>query len=354
MNSFNLFNKVKITTPHASADFYYGTYTSLAEAKAGVPVAVRELGRTVGIVTTSNGASEVKEYWWEVDTNDESLVLKVALKEDVPTTIEVGASEANSVIPLGISFTDYIKLVHQKVYEPSFTNPSFSLGKSVNNLQVINSSVTFNLTFSFNRGQIIGDTVSSIWEPNTIQDSRAGVATEYTIDGTAQAGNVLEVTKTIAVGNNVYSASVNYAEGPQPLDSTGVNFESPFPSGTSANVTTTIEGVFPLFVTTSNIIASTEQSLLSMITANNIEKDLVAESGGNKQYFDIPDAWLGNRSLTSIQFFNTVSGAFDSNNQINSFTESATTHTIERETIDYTRFTNSGADRGEIKIKLIF
>jgi len=67
----------------------------------------------------------------------------------VTTTIEVGASEANSLIPLGTSFTDYIKLIHQKVFEPTFTNPSFSLGKSVNSLQVVNDSITFNLTFSF-------------------------------------------------------------------------------------------------------------------------------------------------------------------------------------------------------------
>ena len=356
MNSFNLFNKVKVTTPHANADFYYGTYTSLAKAKEGVPVAVREIGRTVGIVTTINGVSEVEEYWWKSNTSDEGLVLKekVALKEDVTTTIEVGASEANSLIPLGTSFTDYIKLIHQKVFDPTFVNPSFSLGKSVNNLQVINDSITFNLTFSFDRGQIRGDIVGGIWNPNTVQDNRAGVATEYTIDGTTQSGSVLQVTKNITIGNNVYSASVEYAEGPQPLDSLGEDFSSPLASGTSSNKTTSIEGVFPLFATTSSISVSTEQGLLSMISSNNIQKDLVAESGGNKQYFDIPDSWLNNRGLTSVQFFNTVSGSFDSSNQLNSFTQTATTHTIEGETIDYTRFTNNGADRGTIKIKLIF
>ena len=354
MNSFNLFNKVKVTTPHANADFYYGTYTSLAKAKEGVPVAVREIGRTVGIVTTINGVSEVEEYWWKHNTTDEGLVLKVALKEDVTTTIEVGASEANSLIPLGTSFTDYIKLIHQKVFNPTFVNPSFSLDKSVNSLQVINNNITFNLTFSFDRGQIRGNIVGGIWNPNTFQDSRAGVATEYTIDSTTQSGSVLQVTKNITIGNNVYSASVEYAEGPQPLDSLGEDFSSPLASGTSANVTTTIEGVFPIFATTSSISVSTEQSLLSMISSNNIQKNLVAESGGNKQYFDIPNAWLNNRSLTTVQFFNTVSDAFDSSNQLNSFTESATTHIIEGETIDYTRFTNNGPDRGEIKIKLIF
>ena len=354
MNSFNLFNKVKVTTPHANADFYYGTYTSLAKAKEGVPVAVREIGRTVGIVTTINGVSEVEEYWWKHNTTDEGLVLKVALKEDVTTTIEVGASEANSLIPLGTSFTDYIKLIHQKVFNPTFVNPSFSLDKSVNSLQVINNNITFNLTFSFDRGQIRGNIVGGIWNPNTFQDSRAGVATEYTIDSTTQSGSVLQVTKNITIGNNVYSASVEYAEGPQPLDSLGEDFSSPLASGTSDNVTTTIEGVFPIFATTSSISVSTEQSLLSMISSNNIQKNLVAESGGNKQYFDIPNAWLNNRSLTTVQFFNTVSDAFDSSNQLNSFTESATTHIIEGETIDYTRFTNNGPDRGEIKIKLIF
>jgi len=76
MSSFNLFNKVKVTTPHASPDFYYGPYTSIAEAKAQVPSGIREIGRTVGIVIVEDGVSKVKEYWWESNTSDEGLVLK--------------------------------------------------------------------------------------------------------------------------------------------------------------------------------------------------------------------------------------------------------------------------------------
>jgi len=348
-----ILKRIRILTDASNLDERYGVWDSIADANANIPESVRKEGLTVGIYV---GTNDVKEYWYNRGIEDTDLVLKekAALKEDVTTTIEVGASEANSLIPLGTSFTDYIKLIHQKVFEPTFTNPSFSLGKSVNSLQVVNDSITFNLTFSFDRGQIRGDIVGGIWNPNTVQDNRAGVATEYTIDGTTQSGSVLQVTKNITIGNNVYSASVEYAEGPQPLDSLGEDFSSPLASGTSSNKTTSIEGVFPLFATTSSISVSTEQGLLSMISSNNIQKDLVAESGGNKQYFDIPDAWLNNRGLTSVQFFNTVSGSFDSSNQLNSFTQTATTHTIEGETIDYTRFTNNGADRGAIKIKLIF
>jgi len=351
-----ILKRIRILTDASNLDERYGVWDSIADANANIPESIRGIGLTVGIVIVEDGVSKVKEYWWESNTSDEGLVLKgkAALKEDVTTTTEVGASEANSLIPLGTSFTDYIKLIHQKVFNPTFVNPSFSLDKSVNSLQVINNNITFNLTFSFDRGQIRGNIVGGIWNPNTFQDSRAGVATEYTIDSTTQSGSVLQVTKNITIGNNVYSASVEYAEGPQPLDSLGEDFSSPLASGTSDNVTTTIEGVFPIFATTSSISVSTEQSLLSMISSNNIQKNLVAESGGNKQYFDIPNAWLNNRSLTTVQFFNTVSDAFDSSNQLNSFTESATTHIIEGETIDYTRFTNNGPDRGEIKIKLIF
>lgn len=71
-NSFDLSVNVRNANPSANIDYYYGTYESKEAACAAVPLAVRMIGKTVGIV--ENGA--VVEYWWKSGTADEDLVLK--------------------------------------------------------------------------------------------------------------------------------------------------------------------------------------------------------------------------------------------------------------------------------------
>ena len=71
-NSFDLSVNVRNANPSANIDFYYGTYESKEAACAAVPLAVRMIGKTVGII--ENGA--VVEYWWKSGTADEDLVLK--------------------------------------------------------------------------------------------------------------------------------------------------------------------------------------------------------------------------------------------------------------------------------------
>lgn len=71
-NSFDLSVNVRNANPSANIDFYYGTYVSKEAACAAVPLAVRMIGKTVGII--ENGS--VVEYWWKSGVADEDLVLK--------------------------------------------------------------------------------------------------------------------------------------------------------------------------------------------------------------------------------------------------------------------------------------
>lgn len=278
------------------------------------------------------------------------------LANDITVTANItgaGVSQGD-VIPAGTSFTEFVEVFLTDTFEPTFTNPTFSISSSGNSLRVIGSSTTFNLTFNFNRGAIKGDLVNGVWDANATQDFRAGASTSYTIDGVAQTSNLLERTVTVSQGNNTFNGTVTYTEGVQPYDSALQPFGSPYPAGTSPSRSTSFEGVYPIYASTSDITTSTEQTLRSMISANNLQYDLVAESGGNKQFFEIPDTWLTSRPLTKVEFFNTVSGSFDTTNQLSTFTTSATTKTIETNTINYTRYTNNSPDRGGLRIKLIF
>ena len=277
------------------------------------------------------------------------------LEEDVVTNVKVGASEANSVITEGTSFTDYVKLVHQDVFNPTFQNPTFSLGRSGGGLRIIGATENITLTYNFNRGSILGDFNNSIWNPNAFQNPRAGVATLYVINGQNNGtNNILSLTDyEIQLGVNTFSGSVTFEQGEQPLNSLGNAFESPLSGGTETR-STSFEGVYPLFGTTSNIQTLTQRALVSMISANNVTFNLVGETATEKQKIEIPNAWLSSRALQSIQYFNTLVGDWDSTNRINEFDTSSVNKTIEGNSVAYTRYTHNGSRRDGIAIRLIF
>ena len=152
---------------------------------------------------------------------------------------------------------------------------------------------------------------------------------------------------TIVQGNQSWTSSVSFDAGEQPLDSSGNNFGSPLPAGTTSTITRTITGVFPVFATTSSLGVMTKQSLQGMTT--DIVVDMVTESGGGgqKQTIDIPNAWS---AITGLQQFNTFSGQFD-DILLSTFTASATTRVIQGNTINYTRYTHNGSLIGARKLK---
>lgn len=331
-----------------------------------ISMATKNLGQVSAILSKSTAPTNTKVIWR--DTSVSPSVFKIwngvswvvfgsgELEKDVVVTADIVGSgiKQGDTVTKGTSLTEFAELLLTDIFEPDLNPPSFSMSVSGSSLRIIGSSSTFTLTFNFNRGSIVGDLVNGVWDAGAFQNPRAGASSSYTIDGVTKAGNTLDKTVTVAQGNNSYSGTVSYAEGPQPLNSVGENFNAPLPAGTSPSRSASFEGIYPLFASTDTITTATQQALRSMLSANNIQIDLVAESGGNKQFFDIPDAWLTPRPLQSVQFFNTVSGSFDSTNQLSTFTTSTVTKTIEGNSVGYTRYTNNQADRGDLLIRLIF
>ena len=81
MSSFDLTQKVKVTNPCASIDWYYGGdngyWSNLQAAKDGVPIDVRVLGKTVLVNVPKQetpNVPNVVEYWWKDGITDNDLV----------------------------------------------------------------------------------------------------------------------------------------------------------------------------------------------------------------------------------------------------------------------------------------
>ena len=72
--NFELANKVEIVNPYANIDAMYGPYSNLPEALSAIPIELRIIGRTVGIITDTH----IDEYWWKNGVKDSDLVLKAA------------------------------------------------------------------------------------------------------------------------------------------------------------------------------------------------------------------------------------------------------------------------------------
>lgn len=300
-----------------------------------------------GLVVTVNGQSP--------DVNG-NIDVETVTDGDITVTIDnpnIGYAQGD-VIPQGTDLKTFITGLLTKLFTPTLTAPTFQLNKNVNTLQKIGATVSVGLTFIFSRGSILGDLVGGLWDSEELQDFRAGAATSYTIEGTNQGSNVLVDDYLIAQGANTFTATVTYAVGPQPLDSSGANFDSPLAGATSPQRTQNITGVYPLFAKTVNITTLTEQGLVDMFSVGEVELDLVAESGTDKQVIDIPDEWLSNNPISAIQFFNTVANTFDPTNKLSTFTTSAVTQTVEGNVVNYTRYTNNLPSRGALRIKLIF
>jgi len=291
----------------------------------------------------------------EMDDNLLYLQDLSQVNDAVVSQVSIGGISAGDTVALDTTLQDFVVQLLSKTFEPTITAPSFSVSNDQGSYREINDTVNVSLTFSYNRGSIYGNLVLGLWDPAAFQDFRGGAAATYTLNGVPGASNTRTINNhSVTQGLNTFTGTVTYGVGPQPLDSSGNPYDSPYPGGTSPSQSTSFEGVYPIFASTSAITTATKQGLVSMLSGNNIEMTLVSETGGNKQFFEIPTTWVGSRPLTAVYYFNVVSNSFDPANKISDFTVTNTTETVQGLSVPYKKYTNSSPNRGQIKIKLVF
>lgn len=137
-------------------------------------------------------------------------------------------------------------IIGQEIISPTLINPTFSISLPNYTQREVGSTYSELMTATFNRGQIKGKLVAGVWQENTQQDFRAGVASTYTLDGSLQAGNTKTVSKVLDLGDNAFSGSVNFLTGVQPTNSAGENFDSPYAPGTLSD-SKIIPADYPVF-----------------------------------------------------------------------------------------------------------
>ena len=198
-------------------------------------------GATIGSVLTYNGNKIVL-----ISSSGTSGGLYSGAS---PTTISVGGLISGSSIA-SQSISSIIESIVAPVLNPSLINPSeiFSISP-LNTLYEVGTNINITGCTVFSRGS-----VSPAYCGGT--NVRSGLPTyyEYNVWGTPTCAISTFTTNTICfgshpvtVGNNTLSSKVWYSCGAQPLNSSGGNYSTPLPSGSSNTSAITISGIYPYF-----------------------------------------------------------------------------------------------------------
>lgn len=328
---------------------------SIYAGKVGDALQFRELKAGAGV------SFDVSDGTITIDASGSGAIYNSTLNPSLGTPDDVGGIPAGTTVYdlLGSTFTEFVDDLLFPTVNPTYVPPDNTFTDNVNYLQEIDANVPINFTATFDRGQIL---VSG-----NFQDFRSGLPNTYNYTGpgltpsvsSTALSDLQNVNHSVVQGIQTWTNTVSYDIGPQPEDNKGNPYGSPLPAGTTGFKSTSMEGVYPLFGTTSSISdPSTKQTLVSMLTGNNIVFNMAAQpSGPPYQSFDIPNAWPN--ALLGVETYNTVSGSWEyeggsAATSLTKWTTSSVTHVIQSNTINYTRYSYNGINRGAVQIRLKF
>jgi hypothetical protein len=173
---------------------------------------------------------------------------------EITALVSAGAIVPQQIIPEGTTLDEFVKILLLTTFYPTLIEPIITLTSNQSSNVEAGSILDVLLTVNVNRGSIVGKLVTGVWQPNTFQDYRCGVVDSYNIEGLIQSGNTRTLTATqILDGVYTFNAWVYPTDGPQPIDSSGNNYSTPF-SGVEFHPTTTITGRRKAFYGTGDTI----------------------------------------------------------------------------------------------------
>jgi hypothetical protein len=313
---------------------------------------------TNNLITAKNVRDAVFTLWNRVDDIQGDLTdIYFSNSETVPVT--VGGIQAGLSFSEPKSMQQMWDLLLYPELNPSLINPFSTFTSNVTGFREIGSIVDITFNSAFNRGSI---------NPQYQSDEpfRSGLPVSYQFNGSGISGtyNSILLTDTRIVsgyevlnGIQTWQGRVNYDEGVQPKTNKGNDFDIPLPTGFTSFISRTITGVYPFFATSADITVLLKQPLVAH-NSQFFQFDLQADSGVNKQTFEIPTVFS---NITGIQQFNNISNQWDwlggdestSLDILNTqFTKTNINKTINSYQILYSRYVYNGPIIGFRQIRL--
>lgn len=151
----------------------------------------------------------------------------------------------------------------------------------------------------------------------------------------------------IPEGTITYKYRAAYAQGPQPLDSKGNNYQNPLSAGTVDSAAVTINGVYPYFTNKDN---NKDFAKLALTTSDTLSAVKFKAEGPNKHAFKIPARY----TLTKVELLNTLSGKYE-NYGIDKFTKTTEDINVQGKQVKYVVYTRNDAGfNGESTFNITF
>lgn len=261
-----------------------------------------------------------------------------ALETPVTVTKDVGGIVAGTTYPVGTTYDElWTELLSPTLY-PTLVAPSASLSATGDKLLEKGSSLSTTMTVDFDRG--------SITPAYGTNGYRSGAASSYSLNsGSAQSSNTFAVVVDESVTS--YQASVNYAAGEQPKDSSGADYGEALPAGNVATNIINYEFVDALWANTATIASIAKLDLVSIDAGVKVFQ-FPAATTVYPEVFDVPDSW----TVTHVEVLNTLSNQWES--CATEFTITDVTHPDASDTsVSYKRYTcNLGYDMGARQIRI--
>lgn len=158
---------------------------------------------------------------------------------------------------------------------------------------------------------------------------------------------IREFPTEIIEGSTTYKYRASHFKGPQPLDSKGNNYQTPYPAGIVDSAAVTINGVYPYFTNKDNNGAFAK---LALTTSNTLSAVKFKAEGPNKHTFKLPVKY----TLTKVELLNTLSNKYE-NYDINKFTKTTENIEVQGKQVSYAVYTRNDAGfNGESTFNITF
>ena len=285
----------------------------------------------------------------QIDLGD-LIKYKSRLSDDIATVNALGGIPAGTTVAQlkNKTFSQIFDELIFPTVNPTFEAPTASLSLKSTSTPIIQEVGTRGASVPVAASFNIGYNPGAIKIAGVKKQNRGGglkVSESFIYINNAPASR--EFPTEIPEGSIIYKYRAAYAQGPQPLDSKGNNYQTPLPAGTVDSNAITINGVYPYFTNKDNNEAFAK---LALTTSNTLSAVKFKAEGPSKHTFKLPVKY----ALTKVELLNTLSGKYE-NYGVDKFIKTTENIEVQGKRVEYAVYTRNDAGfNGESTFNITF
>lgn len=281
----------------------------------------------------------------------EIIKYKSTLSDNIATVNALGGIPAGTTVAQ-LKNKTFSQLFDELIFPT--VNPTFEAPTALLSLRNTSTTPIIQEVGTTGASVPVGASFNTVYDPGAIKiagvkkqnrggDLKANESFIYINNAPASK----EFPTEIPEGSIIYKYRAAYAQGPQPLDSKGNNYQTPLPAGTVDSAAVAIYGVYPYFTNKDNNEAFTK---LALTIYNTLSAVKFKPEGPNKHTFKLPIRY----TLTKVELLNTLSGKYEDYG-INKFTKTTEHINVQGKQVKYTVYTRNDAGfNGESTFNITF